>query len=33
MAEIEMRQLFELEAFAPSEQIDRFREMDMGSGA
>jgi len=26
--EIEIRQLFELEDFAPSESIDRFREMD-----
>ncbi|MEJ2592752.1 MAG: YciI family protein [Candidatus Thiodiazotropha sp.] len=27
-AEIEVRQLFELEDFAPSESIDRFREME-----
>ena len=29
--EIEVRQLFELEDFTPSEQIDRFREMNMGT--
>ena len=29
--EIEIRQLFELEDFAPSEAVDRFREMGMGS--
>lgn len=28
--EIEVRQLFELEDFAPSESIDRFREMGVG---
>jgi hypothetical protein len=28
--EIEVRQLFELEDFGPSEAIDRFREMDIG---
>ncbi len=28
-AEIEVRQLFELEDFEPSESIDRFREMEM----
>jgi hypothetical protein len=27
-AEIEVRQLFELDDFAPSESIDRFREME-----
>jgi len=31
-AEIEVRQLFELEDFAPGEGVDRFREMDMGTG-
>lgn len=30
-AQIEVRQLFELEDFAPSEEIDRFREMEMRS--
>ena len=29
-AEIEVRQLFELEDFGPAESIDRFREMGMG---
>jgi hypothetical protein len=29
--EIEVRQLFELEDFGPSEAIDRFRKMDIGS--
>lgn len=28
-AEIEIRQLFELDDFAPSEAVDRFREMDL----
>jgi hypothetical protein len=27
-AEIEVRQLFELEDFGPSEAVDRFREME-----
>jgi hypothetical protein len=27
---IEVRQMFELEEFGPSDQIDRFRDMDMG---
>jgi hypothetical protein len=27
--EIELRQLFELEDFGPSEAVDRFREMDI----
>jgi hypothetical protein len=31
--EIEVRQLFELEDFAQSESIERFREMEMGVGA
>jgi hypothetical protein len=30
-AEIEVRQLFELEDFAPSESIDRFREIGIGA--
>lgn len=30
-AEIEVRQLFELEDFGDSEVVDRFREMEMGS--
>jgi hypothetical protein len=30
VAEIEVRQLYELEDFAPSESIDRFREMGVG---
>ena len=30
-AEIEVRQLYELEDFAPSESIDRFREMGVGT--
>jgi hypothetical protein len=30
VAEIEVRQLYELEDFAPSESIDRFREMGIG---
>ena len=30
-AEIEIRQLFELEDFAPSEAIERFREMEVGT--
>jgi len=30
-AEIEVRQLFELEDFGPSPAIDRFREMDVGT--
>lgn len=29
-AEIEVRQLFELDDFEPSEAVDRFREMDLG---
>jgi len=29
--EIEVRQLFELEDFGPSEAVDRFREMDIGT--
>jgi hypothetical protein len=29
--EIEVRQLFELEDFGPSEAVDRFRKMDIGS--
>jgi hypothetical protein len=29
-AEIEVRQLFELEDFAPSEAVDRFREIEAG---
>jgi hypothetical protein len=28
--EIEVRQLFELEDFGPSEAVDRFREMEIG---
>jgi hypothetical protein len=31
VGEIEVRQLFELEDFAPSEAIDRFRELDLPS--
>ena len=31
-AEIEVRQLFELEDFGPSKQVDRFREIGMGKG-
>ena len=31
-AEIEVRQLFELEDFAPGEAIDRFRELGAGTG-
>lgn len=31
-AEIEVRQLFELEDFAPGEAIDRFRELSAGAG-
>ncbi|HEX6827617.1 MAG TPA: YciI family protein [Burkholderiales bacterium] len=31
--EIEVRQLFELEDFAPSETVERFREMGMGAKA
>ena len=31
--EIEIRQLFELEDFAPSEAVERFREMGMGRNA
>jgi hypothetical protein len=30
-AEIEVRQLFELEDFGPSEAVDRFRAMDIGT--
>ena len=30
-AEIEVRQLFELEDFAPSEAVERFRAMDIGT--
>jgi hypothetical protein len=30
-AEIEVRQLFELEDFGPSESVDRFREMEAGT--
>ena len=30
-AEIEVRQLFELEEFGPSEAIERFRQMDVGT--
>jgi hypothetical protein len=30
VAEIEVRQLYELEDFTPSESIDRFREMGVG---
>jgi hypothetical protein len=30
-AEIEVRQLFELEDFGPSEAVERFRAMDMGT--
>ncbi len=30
-AEIEVRQLFELDDFAPSEAVDRFREMGVGA--
>jgi hypothetical protein len=30
-AEIEVRQLFELEDFGPSEAVDRFREIEMGT--
>jgi hypothetical protein len=29
-AEIEVRQLFELDDFAPSESVDRFRDIEMG---
>jgi hypothetical protein len=29
--EIEVRQLFELEDFGPSEAVDRFRELDIGT--
>ena len=32
-AEIEVRQLFELEDFAPSDTIERFRDMEMGTGS
>jgi hypothetical protein len=32
-AEIEVRQLFELEDFGPSEAVDRFREMRMGANS
>jgi hypothetical protein len=32
-AEIEIRQLFELEDFAPSDAVDRFREMGIGRNA
>ena len=32
-AEIEVRQLFELEDFAPVEAVERFRNMGMGEGA
>jgi hypothetical protein len=28
--EIEIRQLYELDAFGPSEQVDRFRELGLG---
>lgn len=31
-AEIEVRQLFELDDFAPSDSIDRFRELDAADG-
>ena len=31
-AEIEVRQLFELEDFTPSESVERFREMKIGNG-
>jgi hypothetical protein len=31
--EIEVRQLFELEDFGPSEAVERFREMEMGAGS
>lgn len=31
-AEIEVRQLFELEDFAPSETIERFRDLGIGTG-
>jgi hypothetical protein len=31
-AEIEVRQMFELEDFEPSESIERFREMGVGNG-
>ncbi len=31
-AQIEVRQLFELEDFGPSEAIDRFRELGVGNG-
>jgi len=30
-AEIEVRQLYELEDFGPSEAVERFREMDIGT--
>ncbi len=30
-AEIEVRQLYELEDFAPSESVERFRKMDVGT--
>ncbi len=32
-AEIEVRQMFELDDFSPGEAVDRFREMDMGGRA
>ncbi len=32
-AEIEVRQLFELEDFGPSDAIERFRDMDMGTSS
>jgi len=32
-AEVEVRQLFELEDFAPVEAVERFRNMGMGEGA
>jgi len=31
-AEIEVRQIFELEDFGPSKEVDRFREIGMGKG-
>jgi hypothetical protein len=31
VAEIEVRQLYELEDFAPSESVERFRKMDVGT--
>ncbi len=31
--EVEVRQLYELDDFGPSEQIDRFRELGVGEGA